>query len=169
MLKKKLWLASLCALGGVLSISPANAQKVSDDKVRIGVLSDLSGLYADTAGKGSVEAARMAIEDFGGKVLGKPIELVAGDHQNKADVGASQVRIWYDRDGVDAVFDVNNSSVAVAVGNLARERTVDTIISKRQRGERIGRAHGWHHVRQIHFCRQACHIIGLVNIMDLLT
>lgn len=129
MIQRNLWLASLCALGGVLSISPANAQKVSDDKVRIGVLSDLSGLYADTAGKGSVEAARMAIEDFGGKVLGKPIELVAGDHQNKADVGASQVRIWYDRDGVDAVFDVNNSSVAVAVGNLARERNKMLILT----------------------------------------
>jgi len=100
----------------------AEAGKLSDDKLRIGVLSDMSGLYADTAGKGSAEAARMAIADFGGSVLGKPIELVSGDHQNKADIGASIVRSWYDRDGVDVVVDVNNSSVAIAVGNLARER-----------------------------------------------
>lgn len=122
MIKKHLWLVSLCVLGGVLSTPNAAAQKVSDGKVRIGVLSDMSTLYADTAGKGSAEAARMAIEDFGGKVLGTPIELVSGDHQNKPDIGASLARSWYDRDGVDAIFDVNNSSVAVAVGNLARER-----------------------------------------------
>ncbi len=122
MINRPLWLAALCALGGTLATAPAAAQKLSDDKVRIGVLSDMSGLYADTAGKGSAEAAKMAIEDFGGKVLGKPVELVTGDHQNKADVGGSLVRTWYDRDGVDAVFDVNNSAVAVAVANLARER-----------------------------------------------
>jgi branched-chain amino acid transport system substrate-binding protein len=122
MIKKHLWLAAMCALGNALVAPHAAAQKVSDDKVRIGVLSDMSGLYADTAGKGSAEAARMAVEDFGGKVLGKSIEVVLGDHQNKADVGASLARSWYDRDGVDAIVDVNNSSVAVAVGNLARER-----------------------------------------------
>lgn len=78
---------ALCAWGvmGMALAGQAAAQKLSDDKVRVGVLSDMSGLYADTAGRGSVEAARMAIEDFGGKVLGRPIELVWGDHQNKAD------------------------------------------------------------------------------------
>ena len=119
-------LAALCALGSASLLAPAAAQgsagKLSDDKVRIAVLSDMSGLYADTAGKGSAEAARMAIEDFGGQVLGKPIELLMGDHQNKADIGASLARGWYDRDGVDAIVDLNNSAVAVAVGNLARER-----------------------------------------------
>ncbi|MBI5257801.1 MAG: ABC transporter substrate-binding protein [Burkholderiales bacterium] len=114
---------ALAATAALLATLPAVAQKVSDDKLRIGVLTDLSGLYSDTAGKGSAEAAKMAIEDFGGKVLGKPIELVTGDHQNKADIGGSLARTWYDRDGVDAIFDVNNSAVAVAVANLARERS----------------------------------------------
>ncbi|MDD0808976.1 ABC transporter substrate-binding protein [Curvibacter sp. RS43] len=124
--KTSIALAALCALGPAAVLAPAQAQgsagPLSDDKVRIGVLSDMSGLYADTAGKGSAEAARMAIEDFGGKVLGKPIELLMGDHQNKADIGASLARGWYDREGVDAIVDLNNSAVAVAVGNLARER-----------------------------------------------
>lgn len=115
---------ALCAwVGmGMALAGQAAAQKLSDDKVRVGVLSDMSGLYADTAGRGSVEAARMAIEDFGGQVLGRPIELVSGDHQNKADIGASLARTWYDRDGVDAIFDMNNSAVALSVVNLARER-----------------------------------------------
>lgn len=119
----------LAALCGVLAIGAANAQKLSDDKVRIGVLTDLSGPYTDTAGAGSVEAARMAVADFGGKVFGKPIEVVAGDHQNKADVGSAVARSWYDRDGVDLIIDLNNSSVAIAVGNLARERNKMVIMT----------------------------------------
>ena len=101
----------------------AHAQaSVSDDVVRIGVLSDMSGLYADTAGRGSVESARMAVQDFGGKVLGKKIEVVWADHQNKADIGSTRAREWFDREGVDLIVDINNTSVAVAVNNLARER-----------------------------------------------
>jgi branched-chain amino acid transport system substrate-binding protein len=98
--------------------SPAFAQKVTDDKVRIGVLTDMAGPYQDTGGPGSVEAARMAIEDFGGKVLGKPIELVAGDHQNKPDVGVALARKWYDTEGVDAIFDVNHSAIALAINKM---------------------------------------------------
>ena len=92
----------------------AQAQGVSDDVVKIAVLSDMSSLYADTAGKGSVEAAKMAIADFGGTVLGKKIELVFADHQNKADVGAAKAREWYDG-GVDMINDLPNSGVALAV------------------------------------------------------
>lgn len=117
--------AAFVALGLSISvpvISTASAQNVSDGKVRIGVLSDMTGLYADTAGPGSVEAARMAVEDFGGKVLSMPVDVVAGDHQNKADIGAAVARTWFDRDGVDLIVDMNNSSVAIAVTNLARER-----------------------------------------------
>jgi branched-chain amino acid transport system substrate-binding protein len=98
--------------------APAFSQKVSDDKVRIGVLTDMAGPYQDTGGPGSVEAARMAIEDFGGKVLGKPIELVAGDHQNKPDVGVALARKWYDTEGVDAIFDVNHSAIALALNKM---------------------------------------------------
>ena len=115
------WFAAGCAVGLALC-GAAHAAGVSDDVVRIGVLSDMSGLYADTSGKGSVEAARMAIQDFGGTVLGKKIDLVWADHQNKADIGASHARNWFDREGVDLILNLNNSSVAVAVNNLARER-----------------------------------------------
>lgn len=107
--------------------SAASAQGLSDAKVRIGVMTDLAGIYSESAGQGSVEAARLAIEDFGGKVLGKPIELVAADHQNKADIASSVARTWFDRDGVDVVVDLNNSSVALAVVNLAKERQKVTL------------------------------------------
>ena len=114
--------APTCLAACMGLVGAAHAAGVSDDVVKIGVLSDMSGLYADTAGRGSVEAARMAIQDFGGTVLGKKIELVFADHQNKADVGATAARNWFDREGVDLIMDLNNSSVAVAVNNLARER-----------------------------------------------
>ena len=115
--------AAGCALGaGLLWTAAAQAQQISDDVVRIGVLSDMSGLYADTAGRGSVEAAKMAVADFGGQVLGRKIEVVWADHQNKADVGATHARTWFDRDGVDLIVDINNTAVAIAVNNLARER-----------------------------------------------
>ncbi|RJF96626.1 ABC transporter substrate-binding protein [Noviherbaspirillum cavernae] len=100
---------------------PARAQ-VSDDVIRIGVMTDLSGVYLDYAGKGSVEAARMAVEDFGGKVNGKKIELIMADHQNKADIGSAKAREWFDRDGVDAVVDLPNSSVALAVSRMASDK-----------------------------------------------
>src|SRR5262249_7470154 len=88
--------------------------------LRIGVLTDMSGPYADPTGKGSVEAARMAVEDFGGKVNDTPIEVVFGDHQNKPDVGTNLVRRWLDGDRVDVVVDVPTLSVALAVNELVR-------------------------------------------------
>ncbi len=100
----------------------AQATGISDDKVKIGVLTDMSGQYADSGGKGSVEAAKMAIEDFGGKVQGKPIELVFADHQNKADIGGTKARQWWDAEGVDMIMDLNNSAIAGAVFTLAKER-----------------------------------------------
>jgi branched-chain amino acid transport system substrate-binding protein len=101
--------------------APAFAQ-ISDDVVKIGVLNDQSGLYADLAGPGSLVAARMAVEDFGGKVLGKPVEIVVADHQNKADIGAAIARQWFDVDKVDMAIDFANSSVALAVEQLAKDR-----------------------------------------------
>jgi branched-chain amino acid transport system substrate-binding protein len=98
----------------------AHAQ-VSDDPVRIGVLNDQSGLYADLGGPGSVVAARMAVEDFGGSVLGKPVEIVVADHQNKADIGAAIARRWFDAEKVDMAIGFDNSSVALAVERLAAE------------------------------------------------
>jgi branched-chain amino acid transport system substrate-binding protein len=99
----------------------AHAQ-ISDDIVRIGVLNDQSGLYADLGGPGSVIAARMAVEDAGGTVLGKPVDVVVADHQNKADIGASIARQWFDADKVDMAIGFDNSSVALAVGQIAAQK-----------------------------------------------
>jgi branched-chain amino acid transport system substrate-binding protein len=96
--------------------------QISDDVVKIGVLNDQTGLYADLGGPGSVVAAKMAVEDFGGKVLGKPIEIVSGDHQNKSDVGAGIAREWFDVGKVDMAIGFDNSSVALAVEQLAAEK-----------------------------------------------
>ena len=112
--------AMAAAIGAAFLATPAGAQQ--DKPVRLGVLNDQSGIYADLSGQGSVIAARMAVEDFGGKVLGRPVEVVFADHQNKPDVGASLAARWYDVDGVDAIFDVPVSSVALAVQGVARER-----------------------------------------------
>jgi branched-chain amino acid transport system substrate-binding protein len=90
------------------------------DGVKIGVLTDMSGLYADIGGKGSFEAAKMAAEDVG-PVLGAPAQVITGDHQNKPDVGSSLARQWYEQDGVDVVTDVPNSGVALAVEEVSRQ------------------------------------------------
>jgi branched-chain amino acid transport system substrate-binding protein len=104
-----------------LSGAPCVAQ-VSDDTVKLGVLDDMSGPYAENSGPGDVVAVRMAIKDFGGSVLGKPIELISGDLQNKADVGAAIARKWFDVEHVDAIFGLGNSAVALAVQKLATEK-----------------------------------------------
>jgi len=93
-----------------------------DAPVKLGVLTDMSSLYADNGGQGSVVAAQMAVDDFGGKVLGRSIQIVASDHQNKADVGAAIARRWLDNEGVEAILDVPNSAVALAVQGIARDK-----------------------------------------------
>ena len=105
----------------VIRVGAATAQ-ISDDVVRIGVLNDQSNVYADLGGPGSVIAARMAIEDVGGKVLGKPVDILAADHQSKADIGASIARQWFDADKVDMVIGFDNSSVALAVEQVAFQK-----------------------------------------------
>jgi branched-chain amino acid transport system substrate-binding protein len=114
--------AALACQTGFSNAQSAKPGAVSGDVVKIGVLTDMSGLYADLGGQGSVEAARMAIADFGGKVLGKNIELVFADHQNKADVGASKAREWFDVQGVDMITDALNSAVAIATTKVAGEK-----------------------------------------------
>src|SRR6204780_4573593 len=104
-----------------LAAHQAHAQ-ISDDVVRIGVLNDQTGLYADLGGPGSVVAARMAVEDFGGKVLGKPIEVISGDHQNKSDIGAAIAREWFDIGKVDMAIGFDHSAVALAVSQLGAEK-----------------------------------------------
>ncbi len=104
--------------------APASAQGV-----KIGILNDQSGVYADYGGKYSIEAAKMAIEDFGGEVLGQKIELVTADHQNKPDLGVSIARRWYDTEGVDMITDLTTSSVALAVQELSSEKKkIDIVV-----------------------------------------
>jgi branched-chain amino acid transport system substrate-binding protein len=118
----------VCAAALTLWTSTASAQ-VSDDVVRIGVLTDLSSWGRDNSGPGSVEAAKMALEEFGPTVLGKPIEIISADHQMKSDVGVQIARNWFDAGKVDAVVDIPNSAIAIAVHNLARERNRIALLS----------------------------------------
>lgn len=106
--------------------TPALAE-VSDGVVKIGILNDQSGVYADFGGKGSYEAAKMAVEDFGGKVLGAPVEVVTADHQNKADIASNIARQWYDTDQVDTIMELTSSSVGLAVQALSKEEKKITI------------------------------------------
>jgi branched-chain amino acid transport system substrate-binding protein len=115
--------AALAAYG-LLAGAPASAQGV-----KIGVLNDQSGTFADYGGKGSVEAAKMAIEDFGGSVLGEKIELVSADHQNKPDLASAIARRWYDAEGVDMITELTTSSVALAVQQIAGEKKkIDIVV-----------------------------------------
>ena len=100
----------------------ASAADISDGVVKIGVLTDMSSIFSDIGGKGSVVAAQMAVDDFGGKVLGAPIKVISADHQNKTDVAATIAREWFDNEHVDMVQDLLPSSVALAVSNVAKEK-----------------------------------------------
>jgi branched-chain amino acid transport system substrate-binding protein len=108
--------SAIAVLGG------AAQAEISGNAVKIGVMNDQSGLYADLAGQGSVEAARMAVEDMGGSVGGVAIEVLSADHQNKPDVGSNVVRQWIDVDDVDVIVDVPTSSVALAVNEIVKEK-----------------------------------------------
>ena len=112
----------LLASAALLVLTQAPFALAQTKAVKIGVLNDQGGPYSSVTGPGAVAAARMAIEDDGGPVLGKPVELVSADHQHKPDVGSAIARRWYDAEGVDAVFDIYNSGVALAVQRLAQEK-----------------------------------------------
>lgn len=121
-MRRSLVFASALALGLGILAGQAGAQQrpAQRDAVRIGILSDMSGSFADVAGPGSVVAAQLAVEDFGGRAAGLPVQIVSGDHQNRADVGSALARRWVDVDGVDAIVDLPNSAVALAVGDVVR-------------------------------------------------
>lgn len=112
-----------------LLFAPTAYGQISGDVVKIGVLTDMAGVYSDISGEGSVVAARMAVEDFGGTVAGKPIVLLSADHQNKADIAATKAREWIDVDGVDMIGDLVTSSVAIAVYEVGRQKNRVTIVS----------------------------------------
>jgi branched-chain amino acid transport system substrate-binding protein len=120
--KPSLLIATIAVVAALAPI-PGFAQ------VKIGVLNDQSGVYADFAGKWSVEAAKMAVEDFGGTALGRKIEVISADHQNKPDLATSIARRWYEIDGVDMITDLNTSSVALAVHDLSRQlKRIDIVV-----------------------------------------
>jgi len=105
-----------------IAFAPHASAQMSGDTVKIGFITDLSGLYADIDGTGGIEAIKMAIADFGGKVNGKKIELLTADHQNKADIAANKAREWIDQDGVDMLIAGTNSAVALAMNKIAADK-----------------------------------------------
>ena len=125
-------LATAIAVGTAYSAdSIAQGTGISDGVVKIGLILDLSGAYADITGEGTVTAVKMAIEDFGGKVLGKPIEVVAADHQNKPDIAANKAREWFDRERVDALMDVTSFGAGVGGGRSRKAEEQSRRIQQR--------------------------------------
>src|SRR5690606_21061398 len=132
---------------------PAAAADLSDGKVKIGILNDQSGVYADFGGKWSVEAAKMAVEDFGGTLQGAPIEIVDADHQNKPDIASNIARQWYDTEQVDAIMELTTSSVALAVQGISAEKKKIDIVTGAATTDLTGKAcspYGFHWAYDTH-------------------
>jgi branched-chain amino acid transport system substrate-binding protein len=123
-----------------LALAGSAQAQVSGNVVKLGVMSDMSSLYADIGGPGSVAAARMAVQDFGADKKGMKVEIVSADHQNKPDVGSSVARQWYDVDGVDAIVDVPTSSVALAVNQVTRDKGKAFLVSGAASSDLTGKA-----------------------------
>lgn len=113
---------SLCSVAVLFASALSAHAQVSDDVVKIGVMSDQNGVYSYVTGRGTVEAVKLAIEDFGGKVLGKPIELVTGDDQNKPDLSAALARKWIDQEKVDVVLSGGGSATTIAILNVVKDK-----------------------------------------------
>jgi branched-chain amino acid transport system substrate-binding protein len=127
------------AAAAIAAAGPVMAQ-ISNDLVKIGVLSDMSSLYSDSTGRGSLHAAQMAAVDFNGKVRNKPIEVIGADHLNKPDVGSSIAREWYDSSKVDVIVDVPTSSVALAVQQITKDKDRVFLMSGTASSDLTGRA-----------------------------
>jgi branched-chain amino acid transport system substrate-binding protein len=129
-LRQGMRLLSCAVIAAMVVTMPMPAKADDPVSLKIGVLTDMNGPYGDAAGEGSVVAAKLAVEDFGPSVLGRPIEIVAADHQNRPDVASDIARRWFDRDGVEMVTDLTNSGVAIAVQAVAREKhRIDLVTS----------------------------------------
>jgi len=129
-----------CSLAAFLLFAPAVHAEMSGGKVKIGVLTDLSGPYEQNSGSGSVEAAKIAAEEFGNKVNGVPVEIIAADHQNKPDIGAGIARRWFDLEGVDAVTDLVNSGVAFATLEVAKAANKAVLLTSAGSADFTGKA-----------------------------
>src|SRR5438045_8224279 len=131
----------VCLSGAASLALPATARaEISDKVVRVGVLNDISGIFQDTNGMGSVEAARMAAEDFNGGAKNIKVEIVYADHQNKADVGSAIARKWLEVDGVDAIVDVPNSAVGLTINSLVRDSKMTFLASSTASSDLTGKA-----------------------------
>src|SRR5260221_1193930 len=131
------WVVAVAGPGGAWSAAQA---EISGGVVRVGVHNDISGIFQDTNGMGSVEAARMAAEDFGGGGKNIKVEIVYADHQNKADVGSAIARKWLDVDGVDAIVDVPNSAVGLTINSPVRDSKMTFLASSTATSDLTGRA-----------------------------
>jgi branched-chain amino acid transport system substrate-binding protein len=136
----KYWLVIMAALGFVAAPAPPVQAQISDGVIKIGVLTDMSSLYADLSGQGSVIAARMAVEDFGAAKKGMKVEIISADHQNKADVGSGIARQWLDSDKVDVIVDTPNSAVALAVSQIVKEKGKAFLVSGAASSDLTGKA-----------------------------
>src|SRR6476660_1380451 len=137
----------IAALALLLCEAGLTASAVAQQPVKLGVLNDRTGLYADLSGMGSVHAARMAVEDYGGKVLGRPIEVIFADHQNKPDIGANLARQWIETEGVSLILDIPNSAVGLAVREVTRTHDAVDINTGAATSDLSGKAcspHGVH-------------------------
>jgi branched-chain amino acid transport system substrate-binding protein len=130
----------VCGLAAFVFLAPAAHAEMSGGKVKIGVLTDLSGPYEQNSGVGSVEAAKMAADELGNKVNGVPVEIVSADHQNKPDIGAAIARRWFDLDGVDAVTDLVNSAVGFAVLEIAKTNNKAVLLTSAGSADFTGKA-----------------------------
>ncbi|WP_024279901.1 ABC transporter substrate-binding protein [Xanthobacter sp. 126] len=130
-MKRMLTRTALALAVGGLSLAATSAARAqfTDGVVRIGVLNDQNGIYADMAGPGSVAAAKIAVEEIGGKIGNTPIEIIVGDHQNKPDIGLNIARKWLDVDGVDMIADIPNSSISLALVQLVKEKNKVAVIA----------------------------------------
>lgn len=138
---KALLLGSVSAAALTLAATAAFADGISNDVVKIGVLGDMSGVYSTSfSGAGAVAAVKMAVEDFGGTVLGKKIEVISADHQNKADIASATARKWIDEDHVDMIADLTNSAVGLAVQQVASEKKVITMNTGSASSDLTGKA-----------------------------
>jgi len=143
----------LAGLALAALMSTAAQAQIAGGTLKIGVLDDQSGVYADIGGKWSVEAAKMAVEDFGGKILGAPIEVLSADHQNKPDLASTIARQWYDVDHVSMITELTNSAVALAVQSLSREKHKITITTGAATTDLTGKAcepYGFHWAYDTH-------------------
>ena len=133
-------ISAVAAFAAALLLAAGAHAQITKDTIKIGVLADMSSLYADLGGPGSLMAAKMAVEDFGGTLNGKKIEVVGADHQNKPDIGAQIARQWFDQDGVDMITDLTTSSVALAVQEVARKENKVILITTAASSDLTGKA-----------------------------